>query len=222
MYKILVVEDDRVIADSIQTYMNSWGYDTICVCDFREVMQEFVSAGPQLVLMDISLPFYNGYHWCEEIRKVSQVPIIFISSASDNMNIVMAISRGGDDFIAKPFDLEILAAKVQALMRRTYSMGGQTAVMEYAGVMLNLNDTTVYYQGNSLELTKNEFRILQVLFEHGGKVVSREAIMTRLWESDSYIDDNTLTVNMTRIRKKLEAIGLKDFIVTKKGMGYRI
>lgn len=222
MYKILVVEDDKVIANSIQTYLNSWGYDTVCVRDFQEVMQEFMSASPQLVLMDISLPFYNGYHWCEEIRKLSQVPIIFISSASDNMNIVMAISRGGDDFIAKPFDLEILAAKIQALMRRTYSMGASAAIMEYAGVMLNLNDTTVHYQGNSLELTKNEFRILQVLFEHAGKVVSRETIMTRLWESDSYIDDNTLTVNMTRIRRKLEGIGLKDFILTKKGMGYRI
>ncbi len=222
MYKILVVEDDKVIADSIQTYLNSWGYDTVCVHNFQEVMQEFMSTSPQLVLMDISLPFYNGYHWCEEIRKLSQVPIIFISSASDNMNIVMAISRGGDDFIAKPFDLEILAAKIQALMRRTYSMGASAAIMEYAGVMLNLNDTTIHYLGNSLELTKNEFRILQVLFEHAGKVVSRETIMTRLWESDSYIDDNTLTVNMTRIRRKLEGIGLKDFILTKKGMGYRI
>lgn len=222
MYKILLVEDDQVIAQEIQKHMNSWGYETSIVADFQDVLGEFAALQPQLVLMDISLPFYNGYHWCDEIRKISQVPIIFLSSASDNMNVIMAISRGADDFIAKPFELEILTVKVQAIMRRTYAMGAQTSLLEYKGAVLNLSDTTLSYQQEKLELTKNDFRILQILFENGGKVVSREAIMTRLWESDSYIDDNTLTVNVTRLRKKLEQIGLTDFIITKKGLGYMV
>lgn len=222
MYKILIVEDDMVIANAVKKHMESWGYEVCCAADFQDIMGEFMRIGPQLVLMDISLPFYNGYHWCDQIRAVSKVPIIFLSSASDNMNVIMAISRGGDDFIPKPFDLEILTAKVQALMRRTYTMNAQTSLLEHKGVILNLNDTTLCWGEEKLELTKNDFRILQVLFENRGKVVSREAIMTKLWESDSYIDDNTLTVNVARLRKKLEDIGLEDFIVTKKGLGYRI
>lgn len=222
MYKILLVEDDQVIAETIQKHMNSWGYETSIAADFQDVVGEFVSVQPHLVLLDISLPFYNGYHWCDEIRKNSQVPIIFISSAADNMNVIMALSRGADDFIAKPFELEILAAKVQAVIRRTYTMGNQTVLLEHNGAVLNLSDTTLSYQQDQLELTKNDFRILQILFENRGKVVSREAIMTRLWESDSYIDDNTLTVNVTRLRRKLEQIGLTDFILTKKGLGYMV
>lgn len=222
MYKILLVEDDQIIAGAIQKHMNSWGYETYIAGDFQDVTGEFASLQPQLVLMDISLPFYNGYHWCDEIRKISQVPIIFLSSASDNMNVIMAISRGADDFIAKPFELEILTVKVQAIMRRTYAMGSHTSLLEHKGAILNLSDTTLSYQQKNLELTKNDFRILQILFENSGKVVSRENIMTKLWESDSYIDDNTLTVNMTRLRKKLEQIGLTDFIITKKGLGYMI
>ena len=222
MYKILLVEDDQVIAQEIQKHMDSWGYETHIAGDFQDIVGEFAALQPQLVLLDISLPFYNGYHWCDEIRKITQVQIIFLSSAADNMNVIMALSRGADDFIAKPFELEILTVKVQAIMRRAYSMGAQSSLLEHKGAVLNLSDTTLSYQQERLELTKNDFRILQILFENSGKVVSREAIMTRLWESDSYIDDNTLTVNVTRLRRKLEQIGLVDFIITKKGLGYMI
>lgn len=175
---------------------------------------------PQLVLLDLKLPFYNGFHWCEEIRRISQVPVLFLSSAADNMNMVMAMSRGADDFIAKPFDLDVLAAKVQAVLRRTYAFGKKSNLLECGGVILNLGNGTLQYNGESSELTRNELRILQILMEHAGKIVSRDDIMTYLWENDSFVDDNTLTVNMTRLRKKLEGMGLSDFIVTKKRMGY--
>lgn len=222
MYKILIVEDDSVIAHTLEKHLASWGYQMGCVQDFQNVMKEFLSFDPQMVLMDLSLPFYNGYHWCDEIRRISQVPVIFISSASDNMNMVMAMSRGADDFIPKPFDLDVLVAKIQALMRRTYSFGGQSNLLEYQGAILNLGNTTLSYGEHTLELTKNDFRILQILFENAGKVVSRDSMMLRLWESDSFIDDNTLTVNVTRLRKKLETIGLPNLIVTKKGLGYML
>lgn len=202
--------------------MASWGMETRCVTDFQNVLSDFAEFSPHLVLIDISLPFYNGYHWCSEIRKISKVPIIFISSASDNMNIVMAINMGADDFIAKPFDLTVLVAKVQALLRRTYDFTYGTDVLEHKGVILNLSDCSLMYQGNKLELTRNEQRILQVLLEQKGKVVSRDTLMYRLWETDDFIDENTLTVNITRLRKKLAGVGIEEFIITKKGMGYMV
>lgn len=222
MYRILIVEDDMVIAKSLKNHLGNWGYETEYVTDFKEVLAQVIRYEPHLVLLDISLPFFNGYHWCSEIRKVSNMPIIFISSMSDNMNIVMAVNMGGDDFIAKPFDLNIIVAKVQALLRRTYSFGGQMNVIEYRGVVLNLSDATLHYRNEKLELTKNEFKIVQILFENTGKVISRDVIMARLWESDSFIDDNTLTVNVARLRKRLEDIGLGDFVKTKKGIGYMV
>lgn len=222
MYKILIVEDDMVIAKTLANHLAKWNYDVRYVTDFKNVDEEFIEFEPQLVLLDIMLPFYNGYHWCTEIRKVSKVPVIFISSMSDNMNIVMAINMGGDEFIEKPFDLNVITAKIQALLRRTYAFQGAVNVIEHNGVMLNLNDATVIYQDRKLALTKNDYKILQILLENVGKIVSREEIMTRLWESNEFIDDNTLTVNVTRLRKKLEEIGFSDFIVTKKGIGYII
>ena len=222
MYRILVVEDDRGIASAVCRQMESWGLQARAVEDFRDVLGEFSRYDPHLILMDIVLPFYNGYHWCTQIRRISKVPILFLSSAGDNMNIVMAMSRGGDDFIAKPFDLDVLVAKVQAMIRRAYAFGTSGNLMEHRGAVLNLGNSTLTWEDQTLELTKNEFRILQILFENEGKVVSRDAIMNRLWENDSFVDDNTLTVNITRLRKKLEAAGLKDFIMTKKGLGYRI
>lgn len=222
MYRILIVEDDLIIAGTVARQLSSWGYEVESVRDFQNVLQQFIRFDPQLVLLDLTLPFFNGFHWCEEIRRISQVPIVFLSSAADNMNMVIAMSKGADDFIAKPFDSDVLTAKVQAILRRAYSFGNAGNVLEYRDVILNLNNTTLSWDGRTLELTRNDFRILQILFENHGKVVSREAIMTRLWENDSFIDDNTLTVNMTRLRRKLESIGLKDFIVTKKGLGYLI
>ncbi|KIO58537.1 MULTISPECIES: response regulator transcription factor [Bacillaceae] len=222
MYKILIVEDDMVIAKTVKTHLESWGYEVEYIIDFQNVMSHFVSYDPQLVLLDISLPFVNGFTLCNEIRKLSKVPIIFISSASDNMNIVMAISMGGDDFIAKPFDLTILTSKVQALLRRTYDFTGQTNLLEHRGAIVNTSDATLTYNGQKIDLTKNDQKILHVLLENKGKTVSRDVLMTRLWETDSFIDDNTLTVNINRLRKKLEAIGLHDFIKTKKGLGYLV
>lgn len=222
MYKILIVEDDSTISEQIGKYLNRWGYETACAEDFENVLQQFISFDPQLVLLDIGLPFYNGYYWCSEIRKISQIPVVFISSASDNMNIVMAMNMGGDDFIMKPFDLEVLLAKVQAILRRTYSFQKQSSVMEYGNVILNLTDMSLLYQGTRVELSKNEFRILQILYEHAGNTVSRENIMKRLWDNECFVDDNTLTVNMNRLRKKLEEMGIHDFILTKKGVGYQL
>ena len=223
VYKILIVEDDLVIAKAIRAHLQSWGCEAQCAADFQNVLGNFAAFDPQLVLLDISLPFYNGYHWCGEIRKISKVPVIFISSASDNMNIVMAMNMGGDDFITKPYDLNVVTAKIQAVLRRTYSYSEHPGnLCEYRGGILNVNDQTFTYEGKKAELTKNEFRILQILMENTGKVVSRDKIMEKLWEDESFIDDNTLTVNVTRLRKKLEETGIQDYIKTKKGTGYLI
>ncbi len=222
MYRIFIVEDDETIAKTVKNHLESWDYEVACVENFSEVMQEFATFSPQLVLMDIKLPFFNGYHWCSEIRKISKVPVIFLSSASDNMNIVMAMNMGGDDFIAKPFDLDVLTVKIQAMLRRSYDFAGNSSVLEHKGAMLNLTEAVLFYQEKRLELTKNELRILQTLMENKEKVVSRDELMTRLWEDDSYVDENTLSVNVNRLRKKLESVGLSGFILTKKGLGYRI
>lgn len=222
MSKILIVEDDRVIAREMKKHIETWEHEVSVIKDFKEVLQEFVSFDPQLVLMDISLPFYSGYYWCTEIRKMSKVPIIFVSSAADNMNIVMAVNMGGDDFIAKPFDFQVLMAKIQAILRRTYDFADNSSLMEHKGVIFNQSDMTVLYDGKKAELTKNETRILQCLMENKGKVVSRDNLMISLWETDSFVDDNTLSVNVNRLRKKLEGLGVEAFVTTKKGIGYLI
>lgn len=207
MYRILIVEDDMTIAKVLAAHLEKWGYETRCAENFKNIMNDFLDFEPQLLMLDIGLPFFNGFHWCQEIRKVSQVPIMFLSSLDDNMNIVMAMNMGGDEFIEKPFDLNVVTAKVQALLRRTYAFQGSSNLLEHDGIMLNLGDATVLYQDQKVELTKNEFRILQILFERAGKIVSRDEIIERLWDSDEFIDDNTLTVNVARLRKKLESVG---------------
>lgn len=222
MYKIMIVEDDITIAKAIAQYLDRWDYTAQYIKDFKNITEQVIQFNPQLILLDVMLPYYNGFYWCAEIRKISKVPIIFISSASDNMNIVMAMNMGGDDFIAKPFDLDVLTAKVGALMRRTYSFQGQVHYIEHNGVMLNLSDTTISYENKRIELTKNDYKIIQILMENSGRVVAREEIMQRLWENDHFVDDNTLTVNINRLRKKLLEIGLHHFIITKKGMGYMV
>lgn len=222
MFRVLIIEDDEIIAKAIEKQARAWGYEVLRIEDFKEVLPIFVQFKPHLVLLDISLPFYNGYHWCTEIRKVSKVPIMFISSSADNMNIVMAMNMGGDDFIAKPFDLNVLISKIQALLRRSYDFAGQGALLEHVGVILDKDNLSITYESRTVELTKNEGKIMIVLMEQAGKCVSRDAIIRCLWESDHYIDDNTLTVNVTRLRKKLEEIGIVNFIVTQKGVGYRI
>ena len=222
VYRIFIVEDDPVIARAVQRDLEGWGYQVACAARFNDVLSEFAAYDPQLVLLDISLPFFDGYHWCQEIRKISQVPVIFISSASENLNIIMAINMGGDDFIAKPFDLSVLMAKIQALLRRSYDFSPAPPQPQAHGATLNTGDASLQYQGRRIELSKNEYRILEALMERTGTVVSRDSLMEKLWETDCYVDENTLTVNIGRLRKKLAAAGLTDFIVTKKGMGYLI
>ena len=221
-YRIFLVEDDHSIASGLQHQLEQWDFEVQVVQNFRGVLTECTAFDPHLILMDIMLPCYDGYHWCREIRRVSEVPIIFLSSASDNLNLIMAVNMGGDDFIAKPFDWNVLLAKIQALLRRTYDFGGQAALLEHRGAVLNPSDAVLTYQGLRMELTKNEYRILQALLEQKGKVVSRETLMERLWATDSFVDENTLTVNVNRLRKKLDKAGLHDFIRTKVGMGYLI
>ena len=220
MHKILLVEDDEVIRQQVKKILEQWGYEVVLVEDFMEVLSIFVKEEPHLVLMDIGLPLFNGYHWCQEIRKVSKVPIMFLSSRDQAMDIVMAINMGADDFVTKPFDQNVLLAKIQGLLRRSYEFGKDQSLLEYMGVILNLKAMDLVYQGEVVSLTKNEFQILQVLFERSGNIVSREDLMKELWNSDLFIDDNTLSVNVARLRKKLEAVGLNDFIETKKGVGY--
>ena len=222
MYRIFLVEDDPIIAETVQKHLESWGWQVKAAADFARVMDDFSAFDPQLVQLDISLPVYNGYHWCSEIRKVSRVPVIFLSSASDNMNIVMAMHMGGDDFIPKPFDLNVLTAKVQALLRRTYEFSREQAEIALGGGALRLREG-VFVKGDlRLELTRNEFRILEMLLENRGRIVSREELMERLWSTDSFVDENTLSVNVNRLRKKLEGAGLFDAIRTRKGEGYII
>lgn len=222
MYKIFIVEDDNEIAQSVADLVLLWGYEPFIVNDFRNVTSEMSEIDPHIVLLDIKLPFYNGYHWCTEIRKISNVPIIIISSASENMNIVMAMNMGADDFISKPFNSDILIAKIQALLRRSYDFAISSPVLSHRGVFLNTSDSILVFNGNKTELTKNEYRILLCLMENKTKLVSREKLMEKLWETDSFVDENTLTVNVNRLRKKLESAGLNDFITTKHGMGYII
>lgn len=222
MYKIMIVEDDRGIAQTIQVQGEQWNLQVHITENFRDVMSEFAFFNPHLVLMDISLPFFNGYHWCNEIRKVSKVPIIFISSASDNMNMIMAMNMGADDFIAKPFDQSLLMAKIQALLRRSYDFSNHVSLLEHRGAILNLGDGSLSYQDQKISLSKNEYRILLTLMENKGKIVSREKLMDALWKTDSFVDENTLSVNVNRLRKKLDSYGLTNFILTKFGMGYII
>lgn len=220
MYKILVVEDDYSISQAIAKQLACWDMSAHIVTDFRNVLSEFAIFDPHLILLDIRLPFFNGYHWCQEIRRVSKVPIIFISSASDSMNIVMTMNMGADDFIAKPFDLNVLLAKVQALLRRTYDFAANITVIEHRGALLNTGDSTLTFRGEQIPLSKNEYRILLTLMQNKAKVVSRERLMEALWATDSFVDENTLSVNVNRLRKRLDAAGLTEFITTQHGVGY--
>ncbi|MDD6042711.1 MAG: response regulator transcription factor [Eubacteriaceae bacterium] len=222
MYRLLIVEDDKGIADAIIKQAELWDIECRAVTGFRNVMSDFADFDPHLVLLDISLPFFDGYHWCQEIRKSSSVPIIFISSAADNMNIVMAMNMGADDFIAKPFDLNVLIAKVQAMLRRTYDFGSKVSVLEHRGAVLNTGDGSFVFGSETVSLSKNEYRILLTLMLNKGKVVSREKLMETLWKTDEFVDENTLTVNINRLRKKLDNAGLSGYIETKHGVGYII
>lgn len=222
MYKILIVEDDFGIANAIKLQAETWNFDVKLIKDFNNVLAEFSEFEPHIVLMDISLPFFDGYYWCKKIREISKVPIIFISSATDKMNIIMTINMGADDFISKPFDMNVLIAKIQALLRRTYDFTSTNSILEHKGAFLNTESNTLTFRNEKIDLTKNDYKILLCLMTNKGKVVSREELMEQLWETDVFIDENTLTVNINRLRKKLGSVGLENFISTKFGIGYVI
>lgn len=222
MNKILIIEDDLNIAQKIKEKADKWNFNTKIIKDFKKILEAVKEFEPDIILLDLYLPNYDGYHWCQEIRKDSNVPIIFISSANDNMNIIMAMNLGADDFITKPFDQDVLIAKINALLRRSYNYKDIQTFIEFKDVRINLDKQNCEYRGNSIELTKNEYGILLVLMENHSKVVSREKIMNYLWKSNEFIDENTLSVNVNRLRKKLKANGLENFIKTKFGVGYII
>lgn len=221
-YKIFIVEDDDIIASLCLKHLEAWGYDAKICEDFHHVLDEEIAYGPDLILLDISLPYFNGFKWCEEIRKTSSVPIIFMSSANDDMNMIMAMHLGADDFIPKPFSMELLIAKVQAILRRSYDYQKTPSLMKYQDLILNIDSYSIHFQDENYPLTKNEFRIFKTLLENKGNIVKREQLMQKLWQTDEYIDENTLSVNINRLRKKLEDIGYKDIIETKKNLGYRL
>ncbi|CRH85902.1 sigma-54 dependent response regulator [Chlamydia trachomatis] len=220
MQKILIVEDDATISRLVAKNLTTWGYEMEEVTDFQAVLEQIRSFQPHLLLLDITLPFFNGYYWCQEIRKESRLPIIFLSSHDQPMDIVMAINMGADDYVTKPFDMTVLLAKIQGLLRRTYDFVGEQSVLLFDDISLDLKTMQIHFAGKTDELTKNEFQILRVLFERPQVIVSREDLMKELWNSDLFIDDNTLTVNVARLRKKLTDMGLTNIISTKKGVGY--
>ncbi|HEL2334521.1 TPA: response regulator transcription factor [Streptococcus suis] len=220
MQKILVIEDDKTISQLVAKNLINWGYQVQEVQDFQMVLEQMEEFQPHLILLDIGLPFFNGYYWCQEIRKTSRVPIMFLSSHDQPMDIVMAINMGADDYVTKPFEMTVLLAKIQGLLRRTYDFVGEQSLLWFEEVSLDLKTMQVSYKQDVEELTRNEFQILRVLFEHGKEVVSREELMRELWNSDIFVDDNTLSVNIARLRKKLAELGLPNLIMTKKGVGY--
>ncbi|WP_160680769.1 response regulator transcription factor [Clostridium sp. C8-1-8] len=223
MYKIMIIEDEEKIRDIVKDSLKKWGFEVYCVEEFSTVMEQFTQVAPSLVLMDINLPVFDGFHWCNQIRSISKVPVLFLSSRNTNMDIVMAVNMGGDDYITKPFSMEVLIAKINAILRRTYSYSDTSMdVINHNGVMLSLKDNILYYENQSIELTKNEFKILYILMKNNERIVSRERIMQELWEDESFIDDNTLTVNINRLRKKIREMGLEDYIKTVKNQGYII
>ena len=222
MSKILLLEDDLSLINGLSFAFKKQGFELNIARTLKEADALWADGRYDLLVLDVSLPDGTGFEFCKRVRQVSKVPIIFLSSVVDNMNIVMALSMGADDFIAKPFDLEVLTVKIQALLRRSYDFAGSSSVIEHKGVMFQVNDGTITYNGVKLELTKNESKIMQTLLVNKEEIVTRDTLMTKLWESDSYVDENTLSVNVNRLRKKLAEIGLENFIITKKGIGYRI
>lgn len=222
MFKILIVDDSQIIASSLKKDFEKWGYEVVLVEDFERVFDLFKQENPSLVVMDIGLPYFDGYHWTRKIRDISNVPIIFLSSKEDTMNKIMAMEMGADDFVSKPFEPELLTAKVKALLRRTYDYKQGSDKLEKDGLILDLKSMQAGFAGKSIDLSKNEFKILETLMVNAGKVISRDKLMTALWSTDIFIDDNTLTVNISRLRKSLEGLGVKDFIKTKVGKGYYV
>lgn len=221
MHTIMLVEDDSALCSQIIEGLKKWGFNADSAVNFENIIDDFSKIKPQLVIMDINLPCYDGFYWCNRIREISKVPVIFLSSRDTNMDIIMAVNTGADDYIAKPFSMQILIAKIQAILRRTYDYTTPDHdYIEHRGLILNMGESSVIYGNSKSELTKNEMKILRLLMTNKGRIVSRESIMKLLWDDDQYVNDNTLTVNINRLRSRLSDLGLEDYIETKKGQGY--
>lgn len=221
MFTILIIEDEEKIRSILDHHLTKWQFKTILADKFDRLDALLMEANPHLVLLDINLPSFNGFYWCEKFRQNSNVPVIFLSSRSENMDIVMAMNAGGDDYIQKPFSLDVLTAKINAVLRRTYSyQSSEKEYLEYDGLVLNIQKSSASFDGSEVSLSKNEFHILYLLMKKSGQIVSRENIMKALWEDEQFIDDNTLTVNVARLRRKLDELGFADRIATKKRQGY--
>lgn len=223
MFKIMIVEDDEKIRKIVADTLTKWKYDVVGIMEFDHILDDFEKFQPDLVLLDINLPTFDGFYWCQQIRAISSVPILFLSSRNQNMDIIMAINMGGDDFIQKPFDLDVLVAKISALLRRIYTyQNGHNLKLTHRDLSLHVTNSTIQFEEQYIELSRNEFIILQLMMRRIGKIVPREDLMQALWNDEQFVDDNTLTVNVNRLRRKITGIGLEDFIVTRKGMGYLI
>lgn len=219
---IFIIEDDQALSNEIKLALSKWGYSVGQVNDFENITNEVLDGNPKLILMDVNLPSYDGFYWCSQIRNFMKVPIIFISSRDNDMDIIMSINMGGDDYITKPFSPQVLVAKIQAILRRTYSYNNdlKSDVIKFKDITLNIVEGKLYFKGENVDLTKNELKIINMLMLNQEKIVSREEIIEELWDTDEFISENTLTVNVNRLRKKLKSIGLEDVIETKKGQGY--
>jgi DNA-binding response OmpR family regulator len=223
MREILLVEDDLDLSKQLLLSLNKWGFSVELIDDFSNIIEEFSEKKPSLIIMDVNLPYYDGFYWCEKIRVISKIPIIFLSSRDSNMDLIMGINNGGDDYITKPFSIEVLITKINALLRRSYDYAFSDSIIYYNDTILDIDKCTFKYKENTVELTKNEMKILSILIKNKGKVVSRDKIMMRLWNDDEFVSDNTLTVNVTRLRGRLkDELGLNNFIKTKKGIGYMV
>lgn len=225
MYSIMIIEDDKKIMSLIKNHLEKYGYRTYTVDDFSTIKGEFVKNNPSLILMDINLPVFDGFYWCRDIRTISKVPIIFISARDSDMDQVMAIENGGDDYINKPFSYDVLLAKIKGVIRRVYGSYAENSsddVVELKGLFLYVNQSIAEYNNKKVELSKKEFQVLYLLLKNANKIVSRETLLEGLWSDVDFVDDNTLSVNMTRVRKRLEDIGIKDVIETKRGQGYKL
>lgn len=223
MAKIMIVEDEAVIRQLIMEELEKWQFETFGTTDFHQVLLDFKTEEPQLILLDINLPVFDGYYWCQKIREISKVPIIFISSRNTNMDMIMAMNMGADDFITKPFELDVLVAKINALLRRSYNyVENNSETISHNGLVLNVDNGSLDVNGEVIDLSKNEYRLLYILMKNHGKILSREKLLRALWDDERFVDDNTLTVNINRLRRKIEQAGVEGYIETKVGQGYII
>ena len=222
MKKVLIIEDDLDLALEMKRTLEHWQFDVRLTKAFNQIIETFLEYEPMIIILDINLPFFDGFYWCKKIRQISTVPIIFLSSRDSNLDLMMAIHHGGDDYLTKPISSDILVTKINAIMRRTYDYVSNSNLVYLDNLVVDFEKGTLKHNNKTLELTKNEMRILTTLIKQKGKIVTREQLMINLWNDDEFISDNTLTVNVNRLRARLKEIGIDDFIQTKKGIGYLI